>query len=61
MSDRDQVHNNLILIKEIVFLRGCVIVVDLIIMDISNFDMILDIDILSRYKVEINAKRRKLF
>lgn len=54
MLDRDQVHNSLILVREIIFLRGHAIVMGLIIMDMSNFDVILCMDFLSRYGAKIN-------
>lgn len=42
------------------FLRGHAIVVDLIIMDILNFKVILGIDFLSRYKAEIDCRKKKV-
>lgn len=60
MSDGDQVHSSLILVKEIVFFRGCAMVKDLIIMDMPDFDMILSIDFLRKYEAEIDCKKKKI-
>lgn len=59
MLDRDQVHNNLILVGELVFLRGYTMVVDLTIMDMPNFIMILGMNFLGRYDAEIDCRKKK--
>lgn len=48
------------LIEEIVSLRCQKLVIDLIVMDIPDFDMILDIDFLSNYETEIDYKKSKV-
>lgn len=47
------------LIREIVFLGGKELVIDMIMMDMLDFDMILGMDFLSRYEVEIDCKKKK--
>lgn len=60
MPDWDQVYNSLILVEEIIFLRDHAIVMDLIIMDMQNFDMILGIDFLSRYRAKMDYRKKKV-
>lgn len=48
------------LIREIGFLRGQKIVVNLIVMNMPNFHMILNMEFLSRYRIEINYKKKKV-
>lgn len=57
MPNWHQVHNSLILVGEIVFLKGHVMVIDLIVVDMPNFDTILDIDFLSKYGAKYRKKK----
>lgn len=47
MPNTDQVYSSSILIREIVFLRGHEMVMDLMIMDMPDFDVTLDMDFLA--------------
>lgn len=60
MQDEDQVHNILILVEETVFLKGHTMVMKLIIMDMPNFDTILGMNFLKRYKAKIYYKKKKV-
>lgn len=60
MLDGDQFHNKLILVGQIVFLRGYAIIIDRIIIDMLDFSVILDMDFLSRYRNEINYNKKKV-
>lgn len=60
MPDKDQVHSSSILIREIVFLKGHKMVMDLIIMDKLDFDVILSIDFLSKHEAEMNCRKKKV-
>lgn len=46
------------LAKEIMFLRGHAIVMDLIIIDMPDFNMILGMDFLSKYEAKINCRKK---
>lgn len=59
MLDRDKIQSSQMLIGELVFLRDREMVRDLIVMDMLDFDMILNIDFLSRYKVELDYRKKK--
>lgn len=48
------------LIGKTISLRGRKLVIDFIVIDMLNFDVILDIDFLSRYEVEIDYRKKKV-
>lgn len=48
------------LLGEIVVFKGWELTFDLIVLDIPYFDMILDIDTVSKYRAKIDYKRKKL-
>lgn len=54
MLDGDRVHNSLILVYETIFLKDRAMVVDLIIIGKPNFNVILGMDFLSKFKVKID-------
>lgn len=43
-----------------VFLGGQELVVDLIMIDMPDFDVILDMDFLSQYRAKIDCKKKKV-
>lgn len=59
MSNGNKLYNNQMLIKEIVTLNGQELVIDLTIIDMLDFDIILDIDFLKKYRVETYCKKKK--
>lgn len=60
MPNKDKVYSSHMLIGEIISLGGQKMVVGLIVINMFNFDIILGMDILSRYGVEINYKKKKV-
>lgn len=48
------------LMGQMVTLRGRGLLVDLIVFEISNFDMILRMDFLGKYRVETNYRKKKV-
>lgn len=50
MSDRDKIQSNQMLLSETMFLRGQEMVVDLVMFDMSDFDIMLDMDFFSHYE-----------
>lgn len=48
------------LVGNSVFLRGHEMVIDLIVFDMSYFDIILRMDFLSCYRVEIDCRKKKV-
>lgn len=48
------------LVVETVFLRSCAMTIDLIIMDTPDFDVTLDMGFLSRYRAQIDCKKKKV-
>lgn len=47
------------LIREMVYLKDQEIVMDLVIIDMLNFDVILGMDFLARYRVKLIVKRKR--
>lgn len=60
ISNRDKVHNKYIWIGETTSLGGKKLVVNLIVMDMLNFGLILGMDFLRKYRVEINCRKKKV-
>lgn len=60
MFDEDKVHRSHMLIGETISLRGLKLVINLIIMDMQDFDMILIMDFLSKYRVKIDYRKKKV-
>lgn len=60
MPHRNKIYNSHMLIGEIGFLRGQKMVVNLIVNNMPNFDMILNMEFLSRYRIKINYKKKKV-
>lgn len=60
MLDRNRVYSSHMLIREITFLTGQEMVVDLIVMDMPNFDVIPNMDFLSKYRVEIDYRKKNV-
>lgn len=60
MPHRNKIYNSHMLIREIGFLRGQKMVVNLIVKNMPNFDMILNMEFLSRYRIKINYKKKKV-
>lgn len=60
MSNEDSVLSNQMLLSETVVLRGQELDVYLIVFDMSNFDMILDMDFLSKYKGKIDYIKKNV-
>lgn len=48
------------LMGQMVTLRGRGLLVDLTVFEISNFDMILRMDFLGKYRVETNCRKKKV-
>lgn len=61
MANRDKIQRNQMLLGKTVFLRGREIVMDLILFDMTDFDIILGMDFLSHYEVGINYKKKKVW
>lgn len=59
IHDRDKSYNSHILIEEIVTLRNWELAIDLIVIDMPNFNVKLNIDLLSKYGIEINWRKKK--
>lgn len=51
--------NNEMLLRQIIEVKGRQLLVDLIVFNMPNFDMILEMDFLGRYKAEIDYWRKK--
>lgn len=60
MLDRDSVIGNYIFLGETISMRGLESTVDLIMFEMTNFDVILDINFLKRYRVEIDYMKNKI-
>lgn len=60
MSDRDRVHSNRMLIRETISLRDREMVINLIVMDMPNFDVIFGMNFLSKHRVEIDYRKKKV-
>lgn len=60
MPDRDKILSNQMRVGELVFLRGHKMTIDLIMFNMSDFDIILRMDFLSRYGVEIGYRKKKV-
>lgn len=58
MSNRDKVYSNHMLLGEIFTLSGQELVVELIMMDIPNFDI--DMDFLRKYGLKIDCSKKNL-
>lgn len=59
MPNGDRIHSSNMLIGEMISQGGQKMVVDLMVMDMLNFDVILDIDFFNRYGAEIEYKKKK--
>lgn len=58
IPDEDQVHNSLMLVEKIVFLRGYVM--DMVIINMLDFDLILSMDFLNRHGAKIDWRKKKV-
>lgn len=58
--DSDKILSDTILLGQIVTLKGWELLVSLILFKMPNFDMILGMDFISKYKVEIDCKKKKV-
>lgn len=60
MTNQNKIHNSHILIGKAVSLGSQKLVINLIVMDMSKFDMILNIDFLSQYKAKLDYIKKKV-
>lgn len=60
MPNGDNILYNQMFLDETVTLRDEDMIVDLVMVDISDFDVILGIDFLSWYGVEIDCRKKKV-
>lgn len=61
MPDEDRTSSNQMLLSKSIFLRCREIVVDFIVFDMPEFDIIMRMDFLSHYGMEIDCRKKKVW
>lgn len=61
MQDEDKILSNQMLVSESIFLKSHEMVMDLIVFDMSDFDIILRMNFLNCYGAKIDCRKKRFY